>query len=517
MAMKQTLDEFQIELESLIRARYPLIYLQSFEENRVLQMISKVGNHLGLDVILWSRTKGFQKNGQSISPTSDPLQALAWVEENKEPSIYVFLDFHSYVKDPTILRKIRDLGQLFKTSKRNILFLSPVCKMPEDISKDVTVLDVPLPSRLEVKTLIQGAASYAPQQSLDKETQENLINASTGLTTDEIENALAKSLVSKGHFDTHLIQEEKRQIVRKSGLLEFINAHQQELPDVGGLNLLQAWLKQRRRGFGQDAKEAGLPLPKGVLMVGIPGCGKSLTAVTVARLWNIPLIRLDLGKVFSGLVGSSESNLRKVIQTAEAVSPCILWIDEIEKGLSGSSKGSQDGGTASRVFGTLLTWLQEKKSPVFVVATANDVSSLPPEFLRKGRFDEIFFIDLPTQTERYQILKNLELKYGWKIDDLHIKEVSTITEGFSGAELEQILVDARFKAFYEGRELQHQDLISSSQLVIPLSKMMKSQLKSLREWASGRARPASSPATDLVPATENRFAQRTQNMETPSL
>lgn len=254
-----------------------------------------------------------------------------------------------------------------------------------------------------------------------------------------------------------------------------------------------------------------MPAPKGILLVGVPGCGKSLTAVTVGQEWEMPLLRLDMGRIFSGLVGSSESNIRNALATCEAVAPCILWVDEIEKGLSGSqSSGSSDGGTTSRVFGTILTWMQEKKSPVFVVATANDISQLPPEFLRKGRFDEIFFVDLPNATERKEIFNIQFERYGWEIKDVNLDSIAQKTDGFSGAEIEQSVVGARYLAFGENAEFQQNHLVKAITETVPLSKTMADKIERLRSWATHRARPASSPPAE---PEKDTFRARTDSLE----
>jgi SpoVK/Ycf46/Vps4 family AAA+-type ATPase len=395
-----------------------------------------------------------------------------------------------------------------KQLPKNIVFLSPLVQIPAELQKEVAVLDVPLPSREEIHSLIQKALQVLktpPQFDLD-----SMIDAAMGLTYDEIENVIAKSIVSLGTLDKKLIRDEKKQIVKKSGLLEFLEPAK-DSSKVGGLDLLKQWLTNRKLGFSAKAREIGLPLPKGMLLVGVPGCGKSLTATTVAREWQLPLLRLDLGKVFSGLVGSSESNIRNCIATCEAIAPCILWIDEIEKGLSGSSSSGQtDGGTTSRVFGSLLTWMQEKVSPVFVIATANDISSLPPELLRKGRFDEIFFVDLPTFDERKDIFDIHLERLGWTVEGMDKDVLSQSTEGFSGAEIEQVIISARYEALNTDESLNQKYLLKAISETVPLSKTMNDKLVTLRTWAKHRARQASSTKSD---APSDQFKVRANQLE----
>ena len=305
----------------------------------------------------------------------------------------------------------------------------------------------------------------------------------------------AKSMVRTHTFDIPTILDEKKQIIRKSGMLEYYEALE-DISDIGGLEVLKAWLEKRRLAFSQKARDFGLPLPKGILLIGVPGTGKSLTAKAVGSLWQMPLLRLDVGKIFAGLVGSSEENIRTVIRTSEAIAPAILWIDEIEKGFSGTgSSGQTDGGTTSRVFGSFITWLQEKKSPVFVIATANDVSQLPPELLRKGRFDEIFFCDLPSAAERKQIFDIHIRKKNRDPSGFALDKMVSATSEWSGAEIEQAVIAALYDAFDEGHDLDSNGLLKALSDIVPLSVTMRERIERMREWARTRARPASASQT----------------------
>jgi SpoVK/Ycf46/Vps4 family AAA+-type ATPase len=292
-------------------------------------------------------------------------------------------------------------------------------------------------------------------------------------------------------FDIPTILDEKKQIIRKSGMLEYYE-QTEDVHDIGGLEVLKEWLAKRRHAFSSRAREFGLPLPKGILLIGVPGTGKSLTAKAVGRLWEMPLLRLDVGKIFAGLVGSSEENIRQVIHTAEAIAPAILWIDEIEKGFSGTgSSNMSDGGTTSRVFGSFITWLQEKRSPVFVIATANNVSQLPPELLRKGRFDEIFFCDLPSADERKQIFDIHIRKKNRDPSGFELDRLVSATGDFSGAEVEQAVVAALYDAFDAGGDLDTEGLLAALSDIVPLAVTMREQIEAMREWARTRARDAS--------------------------
>ena len=321
--------------------------------------------------------------------------------------------------------------------------------------------------------------------------KQKVIDAAMGLTASEAENVFAKSLVEKGDFDLKIILSEKEQIIRKSGVLEYYHANE-NMKEVGGLEELKKWLEKRGKAFTSQARDFGLPEPRGILLLGIPGCGKSLTAKAISSMWQLPLLKLDVGKVFSSFVGSSEENVRRAIATAESIAPSILWLDEIEKGFSGlGSSGQTDGGTTARVFGTFLTWLQEKKTPVFVVATSNNVSQMPPELLRKGRFDEIFYVDLPSKEERKAIFKIHLEKRKRNATAFNLDALAGLTAGYSGSEIEEVIVSALYDAFDSGAELQQQHLESVITTLIPLSKTMEEQIKSIRDWAKLRARRAS--------------------------
>jgi SpoVK/Ycf46/Vps4 family AAA+-type ATPase len=305
--------------------------------------------------------------------------------------------------------------------------------------------------------------------------------------------------------DILLVLEEKRQVIRKSGLLEFISVDQ-SLGTVGGLDALKAWLKARGQAFGEPARAYGLPAPKGLLMLGVQGCGKSLTAKSIAAEWSLPLLRLDMGRIFSGLVGSSEENLRRAIRVAESVAPAVLWVDEIEKGLSGvASSGSTDGGVTARVFGALLTWLQEKTSPVFVVATANRVEALPPELLRKGRFDEIFFIDLPAAPERREIFRIHLSQRHRDPADFDLDDLARRSEGFSGAEIEQAILSGMYEAFSGSANLSSFHVQRALAETYPLSATLGEEIGRLREWAKNRTRSASGNAPHAASPLTTRF------------
>jgi SpoVK/Ycf46/Vps4 family AAA+-type ATPase len=330
--------------------------------------------------------------------------------------------------------------------------------------------------------------------------RESALQSALGLTTTEAENAFALSVVETKGIDAKIVAREKARTLKKNGLVEVVEATT-ALDDIGGLGLLKEWLTRRAGAFSESAKAYGLPAPKGLLIVGIPGTGKSLTAKATAGAFGLPLLRLDMGRVFGGIVGQSEANLRSVIQTAEAIAPSVLWVDEIEKGLSGSkSSGSTDGGTSSRVFGSFLSWMQEKTKAVFVVATANDVSKLPPEFLRKGRFDEMFFVDLPDALERAQIWDIVIKGHGRRPTDYDTVVLARACEQFTGAEIEAVFIDAMHEAYAEGKEPGSKEILQAMTNTVPLAQLMDGQIAALRHWAKGRAREAASRSNASSPA-----------------
>jgi len=461
--------------------------------------------------MLYTVSKGLHHPGGDGKP-STPDAALLQAAQATEPTIFVFFDLHHFLgsqgrpPEPAVVRALLDAARTFKTGPipHTLIMVAPGLTLPVDLEKDVTVVDLPLPGPEEIAAVLDdivqaNAASITVNLTTDE--RQRIIHAAQGLTLGEAENAFARAIASDKTLDARdiaLVLDEKRQTIRKSGLLEFITP-QGTLDDVGGLDNLKNWLAKRNGSWLGDAQEWSIPAPKGVLITGIPGCGKSLTANCMADLWKLPLLRLDVGRVFSGLVGSSEQNMRGALKLAEAVSPSILWIDEIEKGFG--SSGSGDSGTSQRVFGTFLTWMQEKKKPVFVIATANKIDSLPPEFLRKGRFDEIFFVDLPTTAERAPIWKlHLEDRLNaakraqgdFEPTDEALDELAKLSEGFSGAEIAQAVIVGFFDAYAERRPLRADDLRRAIKNTVPLSVTQAEQIRQIREWASTRAVAATS-------------------------
>lgn len=521
-------EKHKRELEILIRSRYPIIYVVSWEEKRVIDTVVEIGAHLGKKVFTWSclsglltHAMGSQPLPKKAGPSKDPIVALQDAVELKESALFVFKDFHPFLtgNNMMVVRALREIAQAFTSSFKTIIIVGPTLHLPPELEKDISVVDFPLPGAKELNKLLDNAvreisANPKLKIDLDGESREEVIRATHGLTLSEAESVFAKALVVFGRLGPQQIPailEEKRQIIRKSGLLDYVEP-EVGIGDVGGLENLKDWLVKRRLAFSDKARLFGLPPPRGVLMLGVQGCGKSLCVKAVSAMWKLPLLRLDVGRIFNSLVGGSEENIRRAITIAEGVSPCILWVDEIDKAFGAMSGTSTDSGTSQRILGTFLVWLAEKSSSVFVAATANNVESLPPELLRKGRFDEIFFVDLPDRRERenifsihFQRRRRDPAKYG-------LARLAEAAEGFSGAEIEQAVISGMFDAFYDGgREVETADVVKAIQETVPLSRTMEERIEKLRDWCHNRARPASAglPGED----TRSRLSDLPVNVE----
>ena len=502
------------KLSNLIRARFPYIYITTYEEERVTNLLKKIVREPKLvkvprEVYIWTQTNGFinDETEKPVPGTITPSKALEFVEKCDKDAVFLFYDMHVNFGihnrgcDYELVRRLRDLVPVLKTSqaRKNVFFISPDLVIPDTLQKDITICNFPLPTLKEISAKLNNMITQntkVKSDTLTQEDKERLCKAALGLTLQEAENAFALAMVNDGTIsidDLKIIMDEKMQVIKKSGILEFVSTNL-SIDDIGGLDNLKSWLKKRNNSWSENAKKYCIPAPKGVLITGVPGCGKSLTAKAMSAIWQLPLLRLDLGKIFSGLVGSSEENMRRAIATAEAVAPSILWVDEIEKGLSGVNSGG-DSGVTSRIFGQFLTWMQEKEAPVFVIATANNINNLPPELMRKGRFDEIFFVDIPTFNERVEIfrlhlkkrLKDKEVAQKVPVTDEVCKKLASLTEGFIGAEIEQVVISALYEAFFEKRALEFRDLEKTIKNTVPLSTTQREQILSLRAWANVRA------------------------------
>lgn len=490
-----------MELLNLIKANVKLVQIVSYETLRVHAMLIQAAQHLNLSLVIWNRVEGVRSwnvNKKIFEPSDgemeNPLAVLKYFEEKKK-IVLLLEDFHPDLTEdkPQIIRTLRNF--VLGNSKEKILVLvQPFRQLPKELEKETHVLELPYPSYEDIKAIFNQVRK---RNDLDtsEEPDSELIEAALGLTIMEAEKAFALAYVENGNLSKEeipVVIKEKENVIRKSGYLEYYHPLE-TMTDVGGLSNLKDWLLKRGRGFEKGAKEFGLTYPRGILLLGIPGTGKSLTAKAIGNEWHFPLLRLDMGKIFGGFVGESERNIREALNIAEAIAPSILWIDEIEKGMSGvNSSGSTDGGTTARVLGTFLTWMQEKTKPVFVVATANNIAELPPELLRKGRVDEIFFVDLPTHGEREEILR-IHLKKKNRDPDLfNIQKLAEESKGFSGAELAEVIQEGLFQAFDGSRNLKDSDLLKAIQNTFPLYKTMHETIDKMRKWAKSRAVAASS-------------------------
>ncbi|AAQ00347.1 MULTISPECIES: AAA family ATPase [Prochlorococcus] len=488
--MQKWNDQFDL----LIKSRTPLILIRSREEERLESLIKEATKRLApLRLATWDYVEGLKGilNSEGLG-ARQPMAILQWLQklQSTSPTILLAKDFHRFSEDPGIARMLKNLSTELRKTSHSIILCSWDWSPPSDLDDSLTILDLPLPKEEELKTLLSNIAN-ASGASLDQESLEELTHACSGLSEIRVRQVAARALAQRGKLskeDLTEVLEEKRQAVARSEVLEYFET-QASPSDIGGLDALKAWLDQRHSAFSDEARKFGLPLPRGVLLIGPQGTGKSLTAKAIAHSWSMPLLRLDVGRLFAGLVGASEAKTRETIRYAESMSPCVLWIDEIDKGFGGDARS--DGGTSQRVLANLLTWMAEKKSAVFVVATANGIERMPGELLRKGRFDEIFLLDLPSPQERFKILE-LHIKQRRPNLNIPIEIVVDRTQGFSGAELEQTVIEAMHYAFSERRDLLETDLILAATQLIPLSKTAKEQLDFLKDWASsGRARPAS--------------------------
>jgi hypothetical protein len=479
-----------------IRAGFSGFCIVTAEEARAEDTVRTVAEELSYQLYSWSVTDGLMcPAAGSVRDMPDPLDAINAVAELPESSILLLKDFHHFLSqggqspDPVLVRAVRDRIRDARRTGKVIVLTGCAIELPLDLRKEFTVLDLDLPDRETLRDMATHLAESASIEVTDEQA-EAAAEAARGLTTVEAEDIMALSLVTERTLDPTMIAREKAVAIGRDGILELVEPTE-TAADVGGLDNLKGWLAKRRNAFGREAREYGLPNPKGVLILGIPGTGKSLTAKVASSILQRPILRLDAGKLFAGIVGESEANLRRAIATAEAISPCICWLDELEKSF-GNRGGESDGGTSSRVLGSFLSWLQERTAPVFLIATANDISQLPPELLRKGRLDEIFFVDLPDDGERDAIWRIHISRRGRDADTFDIHAFVQLSEGFTGSEIQQAVTDALYDCFDQGKELDTGSIVRAIDGTVPLSITMAEQIKRLRQWAGNRARRASS-------------------------
>lgn len=544
------------EITNLIKARNTLLWVSTMEEARAETTITEAAGAAKHTTVFWDCATGLTTiNGstptwdtirkevrdQANAVSGDPAGLLDFIAEYgknfaqvpagklEAQTVFVLRDLHKWF-DPMILRRLRNLAKRLQQSFERlatIVVLAPTAEIPADLAGHVVMVDFPIPDRAEIAEILTNSiAGLGPLSAKvlaalggsSGPRWDAAVDAAVGLTAEEATNCYARSIVTTKTIDPAIVTAEKKRVISKERVLTWYDPNPRGLDAVGGLENLKAWLTVRRSAFSSEARDFGLPAPKGVMLVGIPGCGKSLIAKCISAAWGMPLLRLDMGALRSKYVGESEQNIRKALTMAETVAPCVLWLDEIEKALEGAGGPAGDGGVSADALGAVLSWMQERKGSVFVIATANDVRRLPPEFLRKGRFDELFWIDTPSPTERKAILNTALAEHGRTADGIDLDEVVNATDTFTGVEVANIVPDGLFQAFNDGkRALTTADLIGAAKTVSPLSVTMRERFDELRKWAKDRTRPASR-ADEVqtgvpVPGPGNRalFIERTDD------
>jgi SpoVK/Ycf46/Vps4 family AAA+-type ATPase len=490
--------KFTSELALFLKARYPIIYINTIEEDRVEYVIRKnVKTNLNRSIYSWDFVDGYTNNPNNQGfAKRNPLQALELVERlNPEtPALFLLKDFNRFLTDLSISRKLRNISRILKLQPKTIIIIGSDLAIPKELQELITVLQFQLPLEDEISQELTRLINSLDIK-VDPELFENLTRACQGLSLERIRRVLSKIIATYKTIDNNSIAvllSEKKQIISQTEILEYCSVSE-KITNLGGLNNLKDWLKKRKTAFSIQASNYGLPTPRGLLLIGIQGTGKSLAAKAIANDWQLPLLKLDVGKLFGGIVGESESRLRQMINVAETISPCILWIDEIDKAFTNTeSKG--DSGTSNRVLATFISWLSEKTKPVFVISTANNIDLLPLEIIRKGRFDEIFFLDLPKKEEREEIFKiHLQEFRSESWESFDYLKLAQLSESFSGAEIRQSIIEGMYHAFYEKREFTTDDICRALKELIPLANLESNQMLKLQNWASsGQIRLASS-------------------------
>ena len=472
----------------LLKARYPILYIVTNEEERIEYLIKYCAKkYVNRTYYSWDFVDGYQGNPNDTGfAAKNPLEALDLVNKltPETASLFVLKDYDNFLKDFSVIRKLKNLSRSLKTQPKNIIIVSSEINIPDSLKEFVTLLEFPLPSYSEILEELNRLTSSL-QQDIKPEVVNELTMACQGLSLERIRRVLSKIIAKYGEIDESspsLILQEKKQIIQQTQLLEFCLADK-GIGDLGGLDNFKDWLQLRKKAFSQEAIEYGLPYPKGLLLVGVQGTGKSIAAKIIANEWRLPLLRLDFGRLFASLIGQSEQRVRKMIEIAEALSPCILWVDEIDKAFAGA-QSSGDSGTTSRVLATFITWLSEKTTPVFVVATANNIDCIPPEILRKGRFDEMFFLNLPTREEREAIFEVHLRKYRPDaVTNFQLPLLGQLSKDFSGAEIEAVVIESMRLGFNENREFNNEDVLISIQNLVPLARTKSKEIDLLKDWA----------------------------------
>lgn len=485
------------DLRSLVRSFHSLIAIETVEEDRVRAMLSEVAAELQLPLFEWSVASGFRRgHGLVIGDTFEALAALRHIESMNGDAIYLMKDLAPHLVKPEAARALRELVQKMAHTASAVVMTGDPVELSRDIDALAVRFELPLPDESERRNAIRAVldsmkARQPVQVDLGREDAQKLIQALAGLTLQQTRRVVAQAILEDGklsHLDVERVIRWKGEILERGGILEFFPPDDLRF-ELGGFARLKAWLERARVGFTPEAKALNLDPPKGVLFAGVQGCGKSLAAKFIARQWELPLLKLDAGRLYEKYVGESEKNFRRATTVAEAMAPVVLWIDEIEKAFASGTAADADGGLSQRLFASFLTWLQEKKEGVFVVGAANDLTRMPPELLRKGRFDEIFFVDLPLRDERAAIVAiHLRLR---KQDPaaFDVEKIADESEGFSGAEIEQVVIAALYRSLHTKQPLTTEALIDAVRATVPLSVSRREDVERLRTFAAGRFTP----------------------------
>lgn len=525
----QTVKTIESELELMVQARYALFLATGPEEEPIEKTILAIAGSRNAQVFFWDMARGWSDRD---TDKGNPMAALGRVVKasKDQPAIFVLKDIPLLIAPAgsgqispnqlPIVRELKNLAKDLATDKRCVILMGATAAVPLELREEITLLNFGLPTPAEISDLLNSLVPPKKLKFKAADGREQLIKACQGLSRIRLQRVFAKALVSPGRVNEStiaVILEEKRSAIGETGILEFIPAVPgRNLETVGGLENLKQWVTVRSQSFSDRAREYGLPNPKGVLLAGIQGTGKSLVAKTIANEWHLPLLRLDVGRVFGGIVGESESRIREVIRLAEAIAPCCLWIDEIDKAFGNITSSSDgDSGTSRRVFGSLITWMQEKTAPVFIVATANNVELLPAELIRKGRLDELFFIHLPTQVERTEIYRvHLTRLRCDRVEDFDMGMLAAASKKFSGAEIEQAIYDGMQFGFSQNREFTQADILTAIHSLVPLAQVSEAQISNLRSWAlNSGARSASIEEVEHSQATASLLVVDTDDLD----
>ena len=521
--MTDTLERLKV----LIDSSTPIVVMETVEEMLATRLVREAASPLNLAVFEWTIASGLVRCGSTTSPTADfkfpgaahatlhgtddpaaaiyksqdPVQALGTLEAISVEAVFILKDFHRHMDDPVVVRRLRDVGQRFATNRKTVVITAPAITIPPELESLVEFVELPLPDKKRLKQIMDECVSRMGQSrtlrhTLDAAGVDAVLNNLRGLTEEEAERAISQAVVTHYGLVPETISdvlEAKKSLLRHSEMLEFVDASE-NMAVVGGLENLKQWLAQRKSSWEESARQFGLDPARGVIILGVQGCGKSLCARAIAGEWSLPLVKFDTAAVFDKYIGETEKRVKKVFRVAEGLAPCVLWIDELEKVFAGSGpdSASVDAGVSSRILAAFLSWMQDRKAPVFVAATCNNVTVLPPELIRKGRFDELFFVDLPNPRERKQIL-SLQLKqHGRKPEEFDLEQIASAAHGFSGAEIGAAVESALYAAFGAKQPLGTKFLLDALSQTVPLSTTRAEEIQAQRAWARTRAVAASS-------------------------